>query len=100
MAQESIEKMTDAAETSTRKAVLAAQEVAERAGSYVQDQITRLSEQAQGLAREANDWMKDYSGRPAEAWIAEIRTFVRAHPLQMLAATIGVGYVLGKLLKR
>lgn len=100
MAQESIDHRVDTAETTTRKAVLAAQDVAERAGSYVQQQVTRLSEQAQGLAREANDRMKEYTGRPLDAWVDEVRTFVRAHPLQVIAATIGVGYVLGKLIKR
>jgi len=100
MAQESIESMTDAAETQARKAVLVAQDVAGRAGAYVQQQVGRLSDQAQDFVRDASDRMKEYTGRPLEAWLREIRGFVRAHPLQALAATIGVGYVLGKILKR
>jgi ElaB/YqjD/DUF883 family membrane-anchored ribosome-binding protein len=100
MAQESIENMTDPSRPHTRKVVLMAQDVAERAGSFVQQQAERLSSQAQGLAREANDRVKEHTGRPLDAWISEVRSFVRAHPIQALAATIGVGYILGKIVKR
>ncbi len=33
-------------------------------------------------------------------WAADIRDFVRKHPFQALAATIGLGYVLGKVMWR
>jgi len=95
-----IENMTEAANTQTRKAVLAAQDVAERAGSYAQQQMTNLSGRAQELARDASDRIKEYTGRPVEDWLADVRGFVRAHPLKLLAATIGIGYVLGKIARR
>ena len=100
MAQESIDNMMGAADTQTRTAVRTAQDVAERAGSYVQQQVAQLSDRAQDLARDAGDRLKDYTGRPLDAWVAETRAFVRAHPLQVLAGTIAVGYVLGKLVRR
>ena len=99
MANESVEPLT-AAETQTRRAVLAAQDAAGRAGSYVQQQVTELSDRAQDLARGANDWIREYTGRSTEAWIADVRGFVRTHPLQALVVTVGVGYVLGKIMKR
>ena len=100
MAHESIDSMAEATNAQTRKAVLTAQDVAERAGSYVQQQVAHLSDRAQDLAREANDRMKEYTGRPLEAWVADVRDFVRTHPLQALAMTIGLGYVLGKVMRR
>lgn len=74
-------------------AVRAVQDVAERAGSYVQQQLTDLSDRAQNLARE-------YTGRPFDEWIGDVRHFVRTHPLQALVATIGIGYILGKIARR
>lgn len=100
MAHDSMENMAGITEAQTRKAVHAAQDVAERAGTYVQEQVTHLADRAQDLAREANERMKEYTGRPLDAWAADLRDFVRKHPLQALAATIGLGYVLGKAMKR
>jgi ElaB/YqjD/DUF883 family membrane-anchored ribosome-binding protein len=74
-------------------AVRAVQDVAERAGSYVQQQLTDLSDRAQNLARE-------YTGRPFDEWVGDVRHFVRTHPLQALVATIGIGYILGKIARR
>jgi ElaB/YqjD/DUF883 family membrane-anchored ribosome-binding protein len=100
MAHESTENLTGMTEAQTRKAAQAVQDVAERAGTYVQHQATQLADRAQDLAREANERMKEYTGRPLEDWIADLRDLVRKHPLQALAATIGLGYVLGKVMRR
>jgi ElaB/YqjD/DUF883 family membrane-anchored ribosome-binding protein len=100
MAHDSMENMTGMTDAQTRQAVHAAQEVAERAGTYVQQQVTHLTDRAQDLAREANERVKEYTGRPLDAWAADLREFVRSHPLQALAATIGLGYILGKAMKR
>lgn len=100
MAHESIDNMVGATESQARAAVRTAQDVAERAGSYMQQQMAQLSDRAQDLARDASDRLKDYTGRPLDAWVADTRAFVRAHPLQVLAGTIALGYVLGKLVRR
>jgi ElaB/YqjD/DUF883 family membrane-anchored ribosome-binding protein len=100
MAHESMENMAGMTDAQTRKVTQAVQDVAERAGSYVQHQATQLADRAQELAHEANERVKEYTGRPLDAWVADIRDFVRAHPLQALAATIGLGYVLGKVVRR
>jgi ElaB/YqjD/DUF883 family membrane-anchored ribosome-binding protein len=60
----------------------------ERAGSYVQQTIEDLLDRARALTGDA------------DGWIADLREMVRAHPLQALAATIGIGYVIGKLARR
>ena len=100
MAHESTENMTGMTDAQARKAAQAVQDVAERAGTYVQHQATHLADRAQDLAREANERLKAYTGRPLDDWVADIRDVVRRHPLQALAATIGLGYVLGKVMRR
>lgn len=101
MAQESMDKtITGMTDPQTRKAVHAVQDAAERTGTYVQQQAAQLTDRAQDLAREANERVKEYTGRRLEDWAGDIRDFVRAHPFQALAATIGVGYILGKVMRR
>lgn len=98
MTYESMDRTTG--QTRGRNVVDAAQDAAERAGSYVQTQMGRVSDRAQDLGRAASDRVEEYTGRSAEAWASQLRDQVRAHPLRMLAITIGVGYVLGKLMTR
>lgn len=86
-------------EAQTRRAVSSVQDVAERAGTYVQQQASQFADRAQDLAHEANERLKAYTG-PLEAWAADIRELVRQHPFQALAATIGLGYILGKMMRR
>ncbi|MGH7392456.1 MAG: hypothetical protein ACREM3_23815 [Candidatus Rokuibacteriota bacterium] len=71
-----------------------------RAGEYARTGVSHLRGRAHELAREAEDQLEQYTGRSLGQWTAEIRDFVRTHPLQALAVTIGVGYVLGKLARR
>lgn len=100
MAYESTENMTGMTDIQARRAAQAVQDVAERAGTYVQHQATQLAERAQDLAREANEHLKEYTGRPLEDWVGDTRDLVRKHPLQAVAVMIGVGYVLGKVMRR
>jgi ElaB/YqjD/DUF883 family membrane-anchored ribosome-binding protein len=100
MAQESVRSMTDTVGERTNRVGLAAQDLAERAGAYAQERATRIAEAAQALAADANERLKEYTGRPLEAWTADARAYARAHPLQVVAATIGIGYILGKIMKR
>jgi ElaB/YqjD/DUF883 family membrane-anchored ribosome-binding protein len=64
-----------------------AQEMAERAGSYVQDR-----------ARDVGDQVERLTGRSMESWTRDARHYVREHPLQAIALTIGLGFLLGKIL--
>jgi len=41
-----------------------------------------------------------YTGRPAETWLRDARRFVQDHPLKAVAITVGLGFVLGKILAR
>jgi ElaB/YqjD/DUF883 family membrane-anchored ribosome-binding protein len=87
-------------ERSTREVVSAAQDVAERAGAYLQARMTRASAQAQDLAQDANARIERLTGQSIDAWLAQARSFVRERPLQAVAGTVALGYVLGKILVR
>ena len=62
---------------------------AERAGAYVQ-----------GRARDVREQVERLTGRSMESWTEDLRRYVQQHPLQAVAITIGVGFVLGKILAR
>jgi ElaB/YqjD/DUF883 family membrane-anchored ribosome-binding protein len=66
-----------------------AQEMADRAGTYVQERARNVADQVERL-----------TGRSMESWTHDARHFVREHPLQAIALTIGLGFVLGKILGR
>ena len=82
------------------EAAEAAERAAERAGAYARSRVTHLSERARHAARGADDRVARLTGRSLEGWMTALRDFVRDHPLQAVAVTVGVGYVLGKLMRR
>jgi ElaB/YqjD/DUF883 family membrane-anchored ribosome-binding protein len=87
-----------------RRLMDSAKDVAERAGSYAQASVHRISGHAQDVAgdlvEDARVQVERFTGRNLEAWTADVRRFVQDRPLQAIAITIGVGYILGKILKR
>jgi ElaB/YqjD/DUF883 family membrane-anchored ribosome-binding protein len=87
-----------------RRLMESAKDAAERAGSYAQASVHRMSGRAQDVAGElvedAREHVERFTGRNLEAWMADVRRFVQDRPLQAIAITIGVGYILGKILKR
>jgi ElaB/YqjD/DUF883 family membrane-anchored ribosome-binding protein len=100
MAYDTMERTTGAAAARTHKVMDMAQDAAARAGAYVQRQVDYVSDRAQDLGRAAGERVQRYTGRSVEVWASDAREYVRAHPLQMLGAVIGVGYILGKLMTR
>jgi ElaB/YqjD/DUF883 family membrane-anchored ribosome-binding protein len=91
-----MDRMMRAAESGARHITDTAQEAASRAGSYAQAGMGR----ALDLAEDAGDQMERLTGRPLEAWASDVRRLVQSYPLQAIAITIGVGYLLGKILRR
>jgi len=73
-------------------------DTAARAASAMQSRLNRVSERAQEYASEASDQVSELSGsmRP---YMDQARRFVQERPLQAIALTIGLGFVLGKLLR-
>ena len=91
-----VDRISRDIERGVRRVADQAGEVATRAASSIQS----VSDRAHDLAAEASDQVERLTGRPVDAWAADIRGYVRAHPLQSVAITIGLGFVLGKLFKR
>jgi ElaB/YqjD/DUF883 family membrane-anchored ribosome-binding protein len=60
-----------------------------RAGQVVQERVREIGEGVERL-----------TGRSMDAWTRDARHYVREHPLQAVALTIGLGFVLGKILGR
>ncbi len=81
-----------------------ARDAAERAGSYAQASVSRLSGRAQNVAGDLVDdaraQVERFTGRDIDAWTTDLRRFVQERPLQAILVTVVVGYILGKMLKR
>lgn len=82
MEERRLESIADTGQRNARRMAGDAQEMAARAGSYAQEQVERLT------------------GRSTDAWMRDARRFVQDHPLQAVALTVGLGFVLGKILGR
>lgn len=59
-----------------------------------------MEDRARQLMDSAGDKVAEYTGRPLDSWTADVRGFVRDHPLQTIAIMIAFGYVIGKLMAR
>ena len=75
MDERRLESMSDTAQRNTRRLASEAQDV-------IGEQVERLT------------------GRPMDSWMRDARRYVQDHPLQAVAVTIGLGFVLGKLMAR
>jgi len=98
MNERTIDRVRDNSEATARRFVDGAQHVAGRAGAYMQSRMGEMSERAQDFAQDANARVARLTGRPIESWTGDTRRLVRQHPLAALAITMGLGYVIGKLL--
>jgi len=75
MDERRLESMSDTAQRNTRR-------LASEAQDMIGEQVERLT------------------GRPMDSWMRDARRYVQDHPLQAVAVTIGLGFVLGKLMAR
>jgi ElaB/YqjD/DUF883 family membrane-anchored ribosome-binding protein len=94
-----IDAMTDAGVTGARRVIESAQDIASRAGCYVQASVDRVSGRARDLAQDAGH-RAEAARETVRSWTTTAHRAVTAHPLQAIAATVGVGYLVGKLLRR
>jgi ElaB/YqjD/DUF883 family membrane-anchored ribosome-binding protein len=104
MDERRLESIGDTAQRSARRMASDAQDMASRASGYAQERAQEVADRAgsyvQQRARDANTQLERLTGRPAESWMADARRFVRDHPMQAVALTVGVGFLLGKILAR
>ena len=100
MDERRLESVSDTAQRSARHLAGEAQDAATRASSYAQARAQELADRAGEYAREMGTQVERLTGRPVEAWSRDARNYVRRHPMQAVALTIGLGFLLGKLLAR
>ena len=74
-------------------------DTAARAASSMQHKLNRVSERAQDYVSDAGDQLSQIRGSMGP-YMEQARRFVQDRPLQAIALTIGLGFVLGKLLGR
>jgi ElaB/YqjD/DUF883 family membrane-anchored ribosome-binding protein len=74
-------------------------DTAARAASSMQNRLNRVSERAQDYVSEAGGQFSQIRGSMGP-YMEQARRFVQDRPLQAIALTIGLGFVLGKLLGR
>jgi ElaB/YqjD/DUF883 family membrane-anchored ribosome-binding protein len=72
-------------------------DTAARAASSMQTRLNRVSEKAQDLASDAGEQLQQLGGSMGP-YMDQAKRFVQERPLQAIALTIGLGFVLGKLL--
>jgi ElaB/YqjD/DUF883 family membrane-anchored ribosome-binding protein len=95
-----LESMSDTAQRNARRLASEAQDAATRASSYAQARAQEMADRAGDYARDMDVQVERLTGKPMEAWGRDASRYVRSHPLQALAITIGVGFLLGKLFAR
>jgi ElaB/YqjD/DUF883 family membrane-anchored ribosome-binding protein len=74
-------------------------DTAARAASSMQSRLNRVSERAQDLATDAGDQLSRVGGQMGP-YLDQARRFVQDRPLQAIALTIGLGFLLGKIIGR
>src|SRR5262249_3633269 len=62
--------------------------------------ITSVRDRARELERGADEQLMEMTGRRLTGWAEPVRAALRDHPLPMLVAVLGAGYLVGKLLRR
>jgi ElaB/YqjD/DUF883 family membrane-anchored ribosome-binding protein len=88
-AKQRIETMGASARDSLEDLKQSAGDAAHRATRYVQDRLER-----------ADDRLADVTGQPLASWTADVKDYIRDHPVQAALIAVGVGYLLGKLIAR
>jgi ElaB/YqjD/DUF883 family membrane-anchored ribosome-binding protein len=104
MEERRLESIGRSAQRTGRRVADDAQAMASRAGAYAQERAHEVAERASTFvsrrARDVGQQLERVTGRRAGSWRDEARRFVQDHPLQAIAVTVGLGFVLGKILAR
>ena len=72
-------------------------DTAARAAGSMQSRLNRVSDRAQDFASDAGEHLSQLGGSMGP-YMDQAKRFVQDRPLQAIALTIGLGFVLGKLL--
>lgn len=100
---ERVKQATSSAVSSTKDAVNRAADQVEdslhRATDKVADAATRASEKAGEYRQRGRDGYDDAKER-ADEWLEVARDYVREKPVQSVAIALGVGWLIGRILRR
>ena len=91
--------VASAARETALDAAEATREGMARAADYARIQAVRASERVGHLASDAGAAVEDWTAG-ARRGVVRARAWINAHPLQVLAGTVALGYVLGRIVFR
>jgi len=94
------ETTTEQLGEAARRVAEAGRETASRTTEYVRDGLGRAADYAHDWSTKASGQIAELTGQPPEAWTRQLRSFVEQHPMKSLLITVGIGYVLGKVVRR
>jgi ElaB/YqjD/DUF883 family membrane-anchored ribosome-binding protein len=90
--------------------VAATKEKVDRAADQVEEGLHHATDKAAGVAHKASDKAAQASERGrevydetmdrADAWLEQVRDYVREKPVQSVAIALGAGWLMGRILRR
>jgi ElaB/YqjD/DUF883 family membrane-anchored ribosome-binding protein len=94
----------------TSEAVATTKEKVERAADHVEEGLHHATDKAAEAAHKASDKAARVSERSrevydetvdrADAWLEQVRDYVREKPVQSVAIALGAGWLLGRIQRR
>lgn len=94
----------------TSDAVARTKQVVNDTADKVEAGVHHATDKAASAAHRANDKAADLADRgrelrdetmdKADAWMAQVRDYVREKPMQSIAIAVGAGWLLGRILRR
>ncbi len=105
-----IDQRAERIKQATSEAVAATKDKGERAADRVEEGLHHATDKAAGAAHKASDKaarvgergreVYDETRERADAWLEQVRDYVREKPVQSVAIALGAGWLLGRILRR
>lgn len=105
-----IDESAERIKQATSSAVASTKEAVERAADHVEESLHRATDKVAAGANRASEKLSDAGERSraaydatmdhADAWLGQVRDYVREKPVQSVAIALGAGWLLGRLLRR
>lgn len=105
-----IDERAERIKQATSEAVATTKEKVDRAADHVEEGLHHATDKAAEAAHKASDKAARVSERSrevydetmdrADAWLEQVRDYVREKPVQSVAIALGAGWLLGRILRR
>lgn len=105
-----IDESAERVKQATSNAVASTKDAVDRAADQVETSLHNATDKAASAANRATDKAAELSDRGrqvyddtmdrADAWLDTARDYVREKPVQSVAIALGVGWLLGRILRR